>query len=322
MPFDAPVIIQKSSVPALVPDLSTIGQQAAEFARLSKSPATLRAYQSDFADFEGWCLSLDLCPMPALPTTVGAYLGDRATKLKVASLRRRVAAITAIHRLSGHGFDSGHIAVSSVMSGIARALGRPQEGKEPLLDDELVRIVKLLPPTMAGARDRALLLVGFATASRRSELVGFNFNDVKIGRDGAEFLVRRSKTDQEGVGAEKGVPRSKRACPVAALEQWLRLSGITEGPIFREVRGNWVGAPLSGNAVAEVVKRSVKLIGLDPGRYGAHSLRSGFATSAARAGSDLAHIMLQTLHKNADVARRYVRKGNLLKNPASKAVKL
>lgn len=313
---------QIANLPARLSDLPEIGKRAADFARSSRSLSTLRAYKCDWDDFTAWCEALDLDFLPTLPTTVGAYLSDRAATLKVSTLRRRVAAITAFHRLNGMGFDCGHIAVASVMSGIARTIGRPQEGKEALLDDELRRIVKLLPTTLAGARDRALLLVGFASACRRSELVAFERDDAHISGAGMVLTIKRSKTDQEGIGRDVGIPRSKVACPVAALEQWLRLSNIAAGPLFRAVRSEWIGGALSGNAVSEIVKRAVVLIGLDPAKYGAHSLRSGFATSAARGGADLAAIMMQTGHRNADVARRYVRAGNILKNPASKAVRL
>jgi site-specific recombinase XerD len=311
-----------ANLPAPLTDLPTIGRKAAEFARSSKASATLRAYESDWRDFVGWCQALDLDYLPAEPATVGAYLSDRAGVLKVATLDRRRAAIAFYHRRGGHGFDNEHLAISSVMSGIRRTHGSHQEAKTALLTEDLRAFVRATPDTLRGARDRAIMLVGFAGAFRRSELVALDREDCEITHGGIAITIRRSKTDQEGMGRQVGFPRSKRTCPVAALEQWLRLAGIETGAVFRTVYRNRPGERLIGKAVADIVKAAARRAGYDPRKYGGHSLRSGFATSAARAGADLAHIMQQTGHRNAEVARRYVHAGKLLENPASKAVRL
>jgi integrase len=314
---------ENANLPARLGDLPAIGQRAADFARSARSPATLRAYEWDWADFVAWCDALDLASLPAEPTTVGAYLSDRAGKLKVATLERRRAAIAFYHRRAGHGFDNEHLAIASVMSGIRRTLGSRQDGKAAILTEDLRAMVRTLPDTLRGVRDRAVLLIGFGGAFRRSELVALDREDCQISSGGIVITVRKSKTDQEGRGREVGIPRSKRTCPVAALEHWLRMAGIEDGPVFCAVVHNTKpGARLAGKAVADIVKAAAKAAGYDPAKYGAHSLRSGFATSAARAGADIAHIMQQTGHKSVDVARRYVRRGNLFENPASKAVRL
>jgi site-specific recombinase XerD len=315
------------TLPALPVDLAALGARAAEFARLARSPATVRAYQSDWADFAAWCEGVGLRALPAKTTTVGAYLSDRADKLKVATLNRRIAAITAVHRMAGQGFDASHPAIAHVLGGIRRRYGTSQAAKTAILTEDLRRVVRALPPSVAGRRDKALLLVGFAGAFRRSELVAIDLADISLTAAGLVITIRRSKTDQEGAGRQVGIPRARKAsptCPVAALEAWLQEIPISPdpAPVFRAIDHGKPGDRLSGQAVAEIVKRAVQRVGLDPRKFAGHSLRSGFATSAARGGADLAFIMQQTGHKNADVARRYIQAGKLLENPASKAVKL
>ena len=338
-------------LPALRPDLAELGERAAEFARASRSENTRRAYQSDWSDFEQWCTAAGLTALPAAPATLGAYLADRASTLKAATLARRVAAITSVHRLQGLGFDAQHPAIASVLAGIRRRYGTHQDAKRAILTEDLRRIVRALPSSPSGIRDRALLLIGFAGAFRRSELVALNRADVAITSSGVTLTIRHSKTDQEGRGRELGIPRSKRSatCPVAALEAWLDLSPVIpcaecgsapyngtpadpalsqkartqrtevgEQPVFTGEHRH----RLSDRAVARIVKRAAARVGIDPAQVAGHSLRSGFATSAARGGADLSAIMQQTGHKSADIAQRYVQRGNLLKNPASKAVKL
>ena len=323
-------------LPAKPIDLAELGARAADFARTSRSAATERAYRSDFSDFSGWCERAGLRALPADPATVGAYLTTHAGVLKVATLRRRIAAITVAHRMAGLGLDSGHPAIAQVLAGIRRAYGTRQEAKTALLTEDVRRVVRALPADLAGIRDKAILLLGFAGAFRRSELAALDLSDISLSGGGVIVTIRRSKTDQEGAGRQVGIPRARKGsvtCPVAALEAWLRESAIAEsrpnqfdpvatGSVFRAVFHDKLLDRLSGQAVAEIVKRAVSRVGFDPSKYAGHSLRSGFATSAARGGADLAFIMQQTGHKNADVARRYVHAGTLLQNPASRAVKL
>ena len=321
------------SLPAVRPDLAELGARAADFARASRSENTRRAYRSDWSDFEAWCTAAGLAALPTAPTTLGAYLTDRAGRLKAATLSRRVAAITSAHRLKGFGFDASHPAIAGVLSGIRRVYGTRQDAKQALLTEDLRRMVRALPATPIGIRDRALLLVGFAAALRRSELVALDRADLEITSAGAVLVIRHSKTDQEGRGREVGIPRSKRSgsttCPVAALEAWLDHMQKSACPSNRPANGQteplFTGVHqhrLSDRAVARIVKQAAARVGIDPTQVAGHSLRSGFATSAARGGADLAWIMQQTGHKSADVAQRYVQRGSLLQNPASKAVKL
>lgn len=314
------------SLPAIIPDLAELGARAADFARAARAPATERAYCSDWADFASWCASVERAALPADPVTIGAYLSDRSGILKAATLSRRIAAIGAAHRLAGHGFDSSHPAIARVLAGIRRTYGTRQQAKTALLTEDLRRMVRALPATLAGVRDRAVLLVGFAGAFRRSELVALNLVDIAISNAGLAVTVRRSKTDQEGAGRDLGIPRSKSVtCPVAALEAWVQESAKSLNPddsLFRIIDHGKITGRLSGDGVAQIVKRAAARVGIDPAKVAGHSLRSGFCTSAARGGADLSFIMQQSGHKNADVARRYVQQGQILQNPASKAVKL
>jgi site-specific recombinase XerD len=309
-------------LPAVQPDLTDIGERAAAFARASRAPNTERAYRADWEDFAAWCEAAWLQAMPAAPTTIGAYLTARSDRLKVSTLSRRVAAIASKHRLAGHGLDTSHPAIASVLGGIRRTKGTHQGAKAAILTEDLRRMVRALPATsLWGVRDRAVLLIGFAGAFRRSERAALDLADINVNADGVEILIRRSKTDQEGAGR--------------ALEAWLYVvkSPIhlsdgpsdrpSDGPLFRAIaNGRLTQRRLAGEAIADIVKRAPARIGIDPKKVAGHSLRSGFCTSAARGGADLSFIMQQSGHKTADVARRYVQRGKLLSNPASKAVRL
>ena len=179
--------------PALLPHSADIGHTAAEFAHRARSPATDSAYASDWCDFTAWCEAAERLALPAEPVTIGAYLSDRSGILKVSTLNRRLAAITAMHRLSGLGLDGKHPSIALVMAGIRRTYGTRQIAKQALLTEDLRRIVRKLPVhTAGGCRDRAVLLVGFGAAMRRSELIALDLNDITIAQAGLTILVRRS----------------------------------------------------------------------------------------------------------------------------------
>lgn len=316
-------LVIEGSAPAIVPQLEELGARAAAFAREARSPGTQRAYESDYRDFAAWCTRAGLDAIPAAPATVGAYLADRAGALKAASLSRRIAAIVAAHRLAGYPLDRKHPAIGAVLAGIRRRFGSRQETKAAVLTADLRRMVRALPASPAGVRDAAILLVGFGGALRRSELAALDLEDIEIIDQGLIVTIRRSKTDQAGIGRKVGIPRGRKGtCAATALQDWIAAGAITASALFTALDRGHAGGRLSGQAIAAIVKRAALQVGLNPARYAGHSLRSGFATAAARGGASLVEIMEQTGHRSTDVARRYVQQGKLLQNPASKATGL
>ena len=295
-----------------------LDEQMRRFVRASRAANTIRAYRADFADFELWCEARRLSALPARPETVAAYLADRAEALSPATLSRRIAAISAAHRAAGYGgLSVREEPLRSVWAGIRRTKGTAPAQKAPIFVEELRCIVEALPRSLLGLRDRALLLLGFAGAFRRSELVGLDVDDLEFVPQGLVVRVKRSKTDQEGEGRLVGIPYGRRAatCPVRAVQAWLEASKITAGPVFRPIdrHENIRQKRLSDRAVALIIKRSVEACGLDPTRYSGHSLRAGLATSAAAAGVEERLIMAQTGHKSERIVRRYIREGDLFR---------
>lgn len=294
-------------------DLAALADRAAGLAEEARAANTRRAYRSDWRQFSEWCGAQNLAPLPAAPAVVGMYLAAHEVSLSVATLSRRLSSIAVAHRMAGHVFDSRHPAIADVMRGIRRARGSAQKAAEALTVTRLRQVLEEFGDRLADHRDRALLLVGTAAALRRSELVALDVADVAALPEGLRITIRRSKTDQEGAGAVLAVGRTRRAtCPAAAYERWLAEAGLREGAAFRAVdRHGRVGGRLSGNAVALIVQRRVAAAGLDPALYSGHSMRAGFATSAARAGVGEFAIARQTRHADLAVLRRYVREGRL-----------
>jgi len=297
-------------------------EKAREFVHAAKAPSTVRAYRSDWRDFKTWCAASGLTSMPAAPETVALYLAARADTLKPATLGRRLAAIAKAHQAAGHDSPASmrHAAVSEVIKGIRRTKGVAQERKAPLLAAQLIHALGAMRSDLVGLRGRALLLVGFAGAFRRSELVALDVADVQAGEDGLTVTLRRSKTDQEGAGRKIGIPRgqSPETCPVRALQAWLTAASITEGALFLSVnRHGQVGGRLSDKRVANVVKQAVAPLGLDAKNFAGHSLRAGLVTSAAIQGRSDRSIMNQTGHRSVAMVQRYVREASLFRDNAA-----
>src|SRR5215472_5375224 len=218
------------TLPAPLIDLEGLGERAAAFARASRSPATRRAYGSDWRHFEAWALAAGYSALPATSGTVGIYLAAHAGQLTHSTLRRRVAAIAVAHKLAGYAFDARHPAIHDVLAGIRRELGARASTKNAITVDDLRAMIRRLPQNLHGTRDKAILLIGFAGAFRRSEIEALDVEDIAIVSRGVAINVRHSKTDQAGLGKRVGISRSKKAtCPVAALEAWLIDSKITAG---------------------------------------------------------------------------------------------
>jgi integrase len=225
--------------------LSQLTEQAYDYASKSKAANSIRAYRADWDDFSAWCQALGLADLPAAPQTIALYLTARAATCKVATLQRRLTAISQAHRLAGHAPISTRMEpIRTVWAGIRRVHGVVQKGKTAAVTDDIRAMIDTLPATLLGARDRALLLIGFAAALRRSELVNLDVAHVTTTRDGLVLYLPRSKSDQEGEGAQVGVPYGSNpaTCPVRAVTAWLEASGITAGPLFRRSPW-WSSAP-------------------------------------------------------------------------------
>ena len=324
MPTD--LILSSRSEDNQVGSLAEIADRASEFARHSKSENTIRAYRSDWTHFEKWCQVHSQPSLPASTGCVALYVADLAGTHKTATIIRRISAISQAHQIAGFETPTKSSQVRLVLAGIRRTNGTAQAAKTPVLVDDLRRMISRLPDNLLGVRDRALLLIGFAGAFRRSELVALDVPDAVVNRDGLVVLIKRSKTDQDGEGRKIGIPYGSNplTCPVRALEDWLRQCGFTQGPLYRPVsRFGTVASPrLSAAAVALVVKRYAVAVGLNASDFAGHSLRSGLATSAAMAGASERAIMNQTGHRSTAVLRRYIRDGSLFRENAASTVGL
>ena len=283
---------------------------------------TQRAYRGQWQAFAAWCESAKLPAMPAAPETVAAYLARLADAgKKAATIDSARAAIRKAHETAGQDDPTARPLVKQTLKGIRREKGTAPVQKAPVLTIDLRRMLQGIPAdTLKGKRDRALLLVGFATGSRRSELVGLAAEDVEETPEGLLLTIRRSKTDQEGRGTVKGIARGEHpdTCPVSALLDWLQAAGITSGPVFRHVKkGGRLGDQLTAQSVALVVKAAAKGAKLDPAKYSGHSLRAGLVTQAAKNGVAVTDIMRQTGHRSSETVNRYVRKANIFDDNAS-----
>ncbi|HEV2564186.1 MAG TPA: tyrosine-type recombinase/integrase [Microvirga sp.] len=297
--------------PAL--DLEALADRAQAFAAGARAAATRKAYASDWRHFEDWCRTAGLTSLPAVPTTVGLYLAAQAEVLAVTTLTRRLSAIAVAHRMAGHPMDTRHPAVRDVMRGLRRAKGVAQDHAEALTVPLLRRVLAGCGDRLIDRRDQALLLVGFGAALRRSELVALDLDDVAVVPEGLRITIRRSKGDQEGEGQVVAVGRTGTAtCPAAAYEAWIAAAEISEGAVFRGInRHGRIGRRLSTDAVSAIVQRRAAAVGLDPTLFSGHSMRAGFATSAALAGVEERLIMRQTRHRSSATVRRYIRDGEL-----------
>lgn len=305
---------------------------AAAFMHASAADNTKRAYAADFAHFARWCDRGGRTSMPAAPEDIANYLAGLATGTggeagdakAPATIKRRVAAIRLAHKAAGHIDPTGHVVVERTLAGIVRTLGSRQERSEPLTKDLLAQAVRALDGGgLAALRDRALLLVGFAGAFRRSELVAIRVDDLAFSDAGVLIHVRRSKTDQQGRGRVKAIPYldgPRLLCPAHSLADWCERSGIVAGPVFRGLTrsGEVRGTGLHDGEVSRIVKRAVAAIGLNPARYSGHSLRAGFVTTARGEGVPDHLVMSQTGHTDPRSLAVYTRPEDLfVANPLS-----
>jgi integrase len=299
-------------------------EAAKAYGRAAKSTSTRREYARDWTTFAAWCADRGLASLPASPPTVARYVATLAPRLKVASIRRRVVAISQQHKEWGFESPSAHKIVREVLTGIANTHGSAQTMKSALSADLLPAALLALGEGLRARRDRAILLLGFAGGFRRSELAALDLADLRFERRGLVVTVRKSKTDQAGEGREVAIPfvGNAQLCPVHALQTWLGAAAISSGPVFVTFalpRGRGDRSErlqdhrIDGRDVARIVQRAVTRAGL-AGDFAAHSLRAGFVTSAAQKKIPEVDIQRVTGHRSVAVLRRYVRRATLFED--------
>ena len=283
----------------------------------SKAHNTLRAYQADFSDFSNFCKTNNFSSLPTDPKIVALYLTHLSSSCKFSTLKRRLASIKVIHKLKGHYIDTKHPIISENLMGIKRKLGVKQISKKPILLNDLKLIIQAITNEkneFKKIQNKALILIGFAGGFRRSELVSIEYDDVDFVGEGVKINIKKSKTDQIGIGMVKAIPyfENTKFCPVVSLKEWINYAKINSGRIFK----------ISDKSVALIIKKYALISGLDHSKYAGHSLRSGFATSTAETGADERSIMAMTGHKTTQMVRRYIQEANLFKNNALNKIKI
>ena len=298
----------------LITDVKSLEIETLKNLKNSKANNTLRAYQSDFKDFSAFCAKNGLPSIPTQPKIIAIYITHLSKSSKFSTLKRRIASISVIHKLKGHYLDTKHPIIMENLHGIKRTLGSRQKAKKPILINDLKLIIKAIDEEKI--RDKALILIGFAGGFRRSELVNIDYEDIEFVSEGVKILVKRSKTDQSGEGTVKAIPYfdNKEFCPVLTLKNYInqKITIKSEGKIFG----------ISDKSVALIIKKYAEKAGLDPSKYAGHSLRSGFATTAAEFGAEERNIMAMTGHKTTQMVRRYIHEANLFKNNALNKIKI
>ena len=314
----------------LVTDLKKLHEDTLNNLKSSKATNTLRAYKSDFKDFGAFCAKHGFNSMPTEPKIVSLYLTHLSENSKISTLRRRLVSIGVVHKLKGHYLDTKHPVIIENLMGIKRKKGSIQTGKKPILINHLKQIINVIDEQkiekIKKLRNKTLVLIGFGGGFRRTELISINHEDIEFVQEGVKIIVRRSKTDQYGEGMIKGLPffSNEKYCPVTNLKNWLILSKIKTGPIFRRfAKGSILTRHrLTDQSVVLIIKDCLKLAGIENQNFAGHSLRSGFATVAAESGADERSIMAMTGHKTTQMVRRYIREANIFKNNALSKIKI
>jgi len=298
----------------LITDVKSLEIETLKNLQNSKATNTLRAYQSDFRDFSAFCSRNGFSSIPTQPKIVALYITNLSKSSKFSTLKRRIASISVIHKLKGHYLDTKHPIIMENLHGIKRTLGTRQKAKKPILINDLKLIIEAIDEKKL--RDKALILIGFAGGFRRSELVNIDIDDIEFVNEGVKILIKRSKTDQSGEGSIKAIPYfdNLKFCPVIALKSYMdsKFDKKNGGRIFE----------ISDKSVALIIKKYAEKAGLDSSKYSGHSLRSGFATTAAEFGAEERNIMAMTGHKTTQMVRRYIQEANLFKNNALNKIKI
>lgn len=319
-----PVPVAPAELPSLqgeLPSFEASLDSAKAYASSAKADRTRIAYRSAFGAFATWCERVGSRALPASVQTTAAYLASLADRgCKASTIDLHAAAIAFAHRAAGHEPPTNSEPVKAVIRGIRRRIGTKVTRKAPATADTLKKILRRIPESLVGQRDRALILIGFAAALRRSELVALTVADLERAPDGIIVHIARSKTDQEGAGHSVAVPAGSKLKPVQALDAWLAAAEITAGPVFRPIaKGGRVGlVALTDRSVAQIVKDRAAAAGFDADLFSGHSLRAGFVTSALEAGADLLKVMQVTRHTQVDTLKGYDRRAQAFKNHAGK----
>ena len=315
----------------IITDIKALQEETLLNLKSSKANNTVRAYKSDFNDFGLFCAKNGFKPLPSEPKVVSLYLTHLSTKdAKMSTLKRRLVSIGVIHRLKGHYLDTKHPSIIENIMGIKRRKGSIQKGKKPILINDLREIIKVIDEQdkepIKKLRDRSIILIGFSGGFRRNEIVSLDYDDLDFVTEGLKINLKRSKTDQYGEGSVKGLPYfdSSKYCPVVTIKNWIETSKIDSGPSFRRFTkgSNLSKNRLTDQSVALIIKNYLQLAGIDSKNYSGHSLRSGFATTAAESGAEERTIMAMTGHKSPEMVRRYIKEANLFKNNALSKIKI
>ena len=315
----------------IITDIKALKEETLLNLQSSKAINTVRAYKSDFKDFGLFCAQNGFKSLPSEPKIVSLYLTHLSTKeAKMSTLKRRLVSIGVIHKLKGHYLDTKHPSIIENIMGIKRRKGSIQKAKKPLLINTLKIVInvidKLNKEKIKKIRDRSIILIGFSGGFRRNEIVSLDYDDLDFVSEGLKINLKKSKTDQFGEGSIKALPYfdSAQYCPVISLQKWIEISKISSGPLFRRFSkgSNLSKNRLTDQTVALLIKEYLDLAGIDSKNYSGHSLRSGFATSAAESGAEERSIMAMTGHKSTEMVRRYIKEANLFKNNALSKIKL
>jgi len=315
----------------IITDIKALQEETLINLQNSKANNTVRAYKSDFRDFGLFCAQNGFKSLPTEPKILSLYLTYLSTKeVKMSTLKRRLVSIGVIHKLKGYYLDTKHPSIIENIMGIKRRKGSKQKGKKPLLINSLKKIINVIDKEkneeIKKFRDRSIILIGFSGGFRRNEIVSIDYDDLDFVKEGVKINIKRSKTDQFGEGSVKGLPyfENSQYCPVVSLLKWLEISKINSGALFRRfIKGSKLSENrLSDQTVALLIKDYLEIAGIESRNYSGHSLRSGFATSAAESGVEERSIMAMTGHKSTEMVRRYIKDANLFKNNALNKIKI
>jgi site-specific recombinase XerD len=301
------------------PKLIEYARQATSYYDNAKSKNTKRAYKTDINNYIAFCESMDLEYMPATVETIALYISYMSADYKVSTIKRRLSAVSSYHLERNLSNPVASEQIKTMLKGLKREKGVAADQKNPLLTNDLAKIIYSMPDTLKATRDKALLLIGFAGAFRRSELSSLNIDDIKFVESGAIINLRRSKTDQEARGHKKAISYGTNpdTCPIHALKQWIESAGIISGALFVSMdrHGN-LKKRITSQSIALIIKKYVNLIGYNIKDFSGHSLRSGFATQASKNGASDHQIKEQGAWKSS-VYHQYIRSGELFHNNAS-----